>query len=126
MAVTSLGTVTSALIATASPPAAAMVATTSSAWGALARWLTATRYPCLARTNAVAAPMPRLAPVITATRATPVTSACAGNPRSLSHVHLPPGHTGKFWKPRHAGFRHGIEADLRRDSIPNLLHGAIG
>src|SRR5258708_34874271 len=69
MAVTSLGTVTSALIATASPPAAVMVATTSSAWGALARWLTTTRYPCSARTNAVAAPMPRLAPVITATRA---------------------------------------------------------
>jgi hypothetical protein len=37
IAVTSLGTVTSALIATASPPAAAMAAATSSACGALAR-----------------------------------------------------------------------------------------
>ena len=75
MAVTSSGTVTSALIATASPPAAAMVATTSSACGALARWFTTTRYPCLASTNAVAAPIPRLAPVIRATRPIVLTSS---------------------------------------------------
>ena len=42
MAVTSPGTVTSALIAMASPPAATMAATTSSARGALARWLMTT------------------------------------------------------------------------------------
>src|SRR5271157_4563713 len=75
MAVTSLGTVTSALIATASPPAATMVATTSSACGALARWFTTTRYPCSASTNAVAAPIPRLAPVIRATRTIVLTSS---------------------------------------------------
>src|SRR5579884_1672930 len=75
MAATSSGTVTSALIATASPPAAAMVATTSSAWGALSRWLTTTRYPFLASNNAVAAPIPRLAPVIRATRTIVVTSS---------------------------------------------------
>jgi hypothetical protein len=56
-------------------PAAAMAATISSACGALARWLTTTRYPRLARTNAVAAPIPRLAPVIIATRAIKFTSA---------------------------------------------------
>src|SRR5216684_4147679 len=86
MAVTSLGTVTSALIATASPPAAAMVATTSSAWGALARWLTTTRYLCSARTNAVAAPMPRLAPVITATRAIRSPPLRAGLYPDLGHI----------------------------------------
>jgi hypothetical protein len=53
-----------------------MAATTSSsACGALARWLTTTRHPRLARTDAVAAPIPRLAPVIIATRAIEFTSA---------------------------------------------------
>src|SRR5215469_1223516 len=79
-----------------------MAATTSSACGALARWLTTTRCPCSARTSAVAAPIPRLAPVIIATRAirvgprsAPPTANAYGYLRRYlgPHVHR----RGNFW-----------------------------
>src|SRR5260370_36864435 len=54
MAATSCGSATSPLITIASPPAATIVAATSSAWGALARWLTTTLYPCWAIAIALA------------------------------------------------------------------------
>ena len=60
--------VTSSCVATASPPAASMAATVAFAPSASLRQPTATRWPCAASATDEAAPMPRDAPVTSATR----------------------------------------------------------
>src|ERR1700722_3883841 len=55
--------------------------------------------------------MPRLAPVITATRSISVASASSLGPGDES------------W---HAGFHHRVESDVRGDTVPNVAHSICG